>query len=219
MRDSLTITIDHIRRESSDVVTLYFARPFDFIAGQYISVYFDDLGVPEGKAYSLSSRPTDALASITVKDIGGPWSSRLCRMKAGDTLQISRAYGYFNPHTDAPLVGIAAGVGLSPVWSVLASDDDARHCLHFANTHDSHIPFRDELATLETRVTHYISRQADTMYHRGRMEIEHVVAQAEAEAHYLICGSMTFVRDIFHQLEQQGIARSHISTEVFFEHL
>ena len=218
MRDSLTVTIEKTRRESPEVTTLYFMRPFEFIAGQYISVYFDDVDVPEGKAYSLSSRPTDKLASITVKDVGGPFSSRLCSKKAGDTLHISKAYGHFNPNTTSPLVGIAAGVGLSPVWSILASNDDKRYALHYGNKTDKHISFHDELAELETRVTHYISRQADTLYKQGRMEIEHIVEEAEEDAHYLICGSVDFVRDIFRRLESNGISRKKISTEIFFEH-
>ncbi|NCU30949.1 hypothetical protein EOM57_04055 [Candidatus Saccharibacteria bacterium] len=218
MRDSLTVTIDHVRRESPEVVTLYFTRPFDFTAGQYISVYFDDVDIPEGKAYSLSSRPTDKLASITVKNVGGPFSSRLCSKKAGDTLAISHAYGHFNPHTKSPLVGIAAGVGLSPVWSILATNDHQKHTLHYSNKTDNHISFHDELAELETKVSHYISRQADTLYHYGRMEIEHIVKEAEDDAHYLICGSVDFVRDIFRQLEENGISRKKISTEIFFEH-
>lgn len=218
MRDSLNVTITGIRQESPDVSTLYFVRPFDFVAGQYISVYFDDLNVPEGKAYSLSSRPSDELASITIKDVGGPFSSRLCRLKAGDTLAISRAYGHFNPRTSRPLVGIAAGVGLSPVWSILASSDHHDHQLHYGNKTDSHIVYHDELAKLESSVTHYISRQATTMYQHGRMDIARITNRAEADAHYLICGSVDFVRDVFTKLEQSSVARSHISTEIFFEH-
>ena len=218
MRDSLAVTITKVRQESPEVTTLYFVRPFDFVAGQYISVYFDEVNVPEGKAYSLSSRPTDNLASITVKNVGGPFSSRLCSKKVGDSLHISKAYGHFNPNTQSSLVGIAAGVGLSPVWSIIASNDHSRHTLHYGNKTDKHISFHDELAQLETKVTHYISRQADTIYHRGRMEIEHIVEEAEEDAHYLICGSVDFVRDIFRQLESNGISRKKISTEIFFEH-
>lgn len=218
MRDSLTVTIDRVRHETSDVVTLYFVRPFNFTAGQYISVYFDDVDAPEGKAYSLSSKPTDKFASITVKNVGGEFSKRLCGKKAGDTLSISQAYGHFNPQTDAPLVGIAAGVGLSPVWSILAASDHNRHELHYGNKTDDDIVYRDELGELETRIAHYISRQVDTIHHYGRMEVDKIVTSAEANAHYLICGSVDFVRDIFRSLEQSGISRKKISTEIFFEH-
>ena len=38
MRDSLTVEIVRVRQENPEVTTLYFARPFDFMAGQYITV-------------------------------------------------------------------------------------------------------------------------------------------------------------------------------------
>lgn len=218
MRDSLTVRIERVRRETPDVMTLYFVRPFEFTAGQYISVYFDDLNVPEGKAYSLSSRPADDLSSITVKDVGGPFSSRLCSMKAGDSLCISHAYGHFNPNTDAPLVGIAAGVGLSPVWSILASNDNDRHALHYGNKTDDDIVYRTELAELKTSVSHHISQQPDTQHKHGRMSVEEVIESSLEEAHYLICGSVDFVRNIFRELEHGGINRKKISTEIFFEY-
>ena len=74
MRDSLGVEIVNVRQENPEVVTLYFARPFDFVAGQYITVYIPESDVKTGKAYSLSSRPFDELASITVKNVGGEFS-------------------------------------------------------------------------------------------------------------------------------------------------
>ena len=115
MRDSLTVEIVRVRQENPEVTTLYVARPFDFMAGQYITVFIEGSQVREGKAYSISSRPGEELMSITVKNVGGEFSSYLCSRHVGDTLQISRAYGDFNPQTERPLVGIAAGCGLSPI--------------------------------------------------------------------------------------------------------
>ena len=120
MRDSLTVEIVRVRQENPEVTTLYIARPFDFMAGQYITVFIEGSQVREGKAYSISSCPHEELMSITVKNVGGEFSSYLCSRQVGDTLQISRAYGDFNPQTEQPLVGIAAGCGLSPIWSILA---------------------------------------------------------------------------------------------------
>ena len=57
MRDSLTVEIVRVRQENPEVTTLYFARPFDFMAGQYITVFIEGSQVREGKAYSISSRP------------------------------------------------------------------------------------------------------------------------------------------------------------------
>lgn len=217
MRDSLNVTIAARRQETPDVATLYFARPFAFTAGQYISVYFDGSSAPEGKAYSLSSRPQDALASISVKDIGGEFSSRLCGLQPGDTMRISQAYGHFSPQVDTPLVGIAAGVGLSPVWSILAERNAACDQLYYGNKTEADIVYRDELAGLATDVHHHISRQPDTSYRRGRVDAAAIATTAHNEAHYLLCGSVTFVRDMFRALAGQGIGRERIATEIFFE--
>ena len=120
MRDSLTVEIVRVRQENPEVTTLYVVRPFDFMAGQYITVFIESSQVREGKAYSISSRPHEELMSITVKNVGGEFSSYLCSRQVGDKLQISPAYGDFNPQTERPLVGITAGCGLSPIWSILA---------------------------------------------------------------------------------------------------
>ena len=56
MRDSLTVEIVRVRQENPEVTTLYFARPFDFMAGQYITVFIEGSQVREGKAYSISWR-------------------------------------------------------------------------------------------------------------------------------------------------------------------
>ena len=95
MRDSLEVEIVRVRQENPEVKTLYFARPFDFTAGQYITVFIDGSSVREGKAYSISSTPDDDLMSITVKNVGGEFSSYLCSHNVGDKLQISHAYGDF----------------------------------------------------------------------------------------------------------------------------
>jgi ferredoxin-NADP reductase len=96
MCDSLAVEIVRVRQENPEVTTLYFARPFDFMAGQYITVFIEGSQVREGKAYSISSRPHEELMSITIKDVGGEFSSYLCSRQVGDKLQISPAWAFFN---------------------------------------------------------------------------------------------------------------------------
>lgn len=225
MNDRTKVVITNVKPETHDVVTLTFNRPFEFTAGQYISVYFDDLPWPEGKAYSLSSKPSDKNASITIKNIGGPYSSRLCEMKAGDTLDISQPYGHFNPQTSAPIVGISAGVGISPIWSVLNHEieqgrDDIR--LICSNKTPDDIVFRDGIADIvkKTKVRHHITRSEideDEIHKNGRINISEVIADIPREAKFLLCGSVDFVRSIWRQLIDHGISEKQISTETFFE--
>jgi hypothetical protein len=123
LMERYTATVTRVRRETPDTVTLYFTsdREFSYTAGQYITVFFPDSSTPEGKAYSLSSAPHETWLSITVKRVG-EYSTRLHALRAGDTFTISAAYGFFNPKTDQPLVGISAGCGLAPIWSIVKDE-------------------------------------------------------------------------------------------------
>lgn len=219
-----------VQRQSHDVVTLFFALldggVLDYTAGQYITVYFDNTSTPEGKAYSLSSAPGESLMSITVKKIG-EYSGLLHELSVGDTFVISDAYGHFNPLTAKPLVCIGAGVGIAPLWSVLKHEceHDVKRVaqLFYSNKTVEDVAFHDELSETVKRtnlaVYHHITRQSGipAHMHGGRIDIESCLQAAEEEAMFLVCGSVSFVRDMWKQLTTQGIAPERISTETFFE--
>lgn len=222
MRDSLMVTIEQTRVENPDVVTLYFTRPFEFVAGQYITVYIDGSAVREGKAYSLSSSPHEAMASITVKNVGGEYSSYLCSRQPGDTIAISKAYGHFNPHTTKPLVGITAGCGLSPIWSIMNDHSAAaqQKMLFFSHKTAQHGVFDQELERSPIDVTHFSTREPvkeEGSWRNGRFDVATIVEKAPAEGHYLVCGGISFVRDVWEKLTSCGVQADRISTETFFE--
>ena len=219
MRDSLTVEIVRVRQENSEVTTLYVVRPFDFMAGQYITVFIDGSQVREGKAYSISSRPHEELMSITVKNVGGEFSSYLCSRQVGDRLHISRAYGDFNPQTERPLVGIAAGCGLSPIWSILA-DAQQPTFLYLSQKSPEYMVFSGELAASNITVKKFSTRQQveeKDGWHNGRFEVAKIVSEVPSNAYFLVCGSLPFVRDVWQKLTTAGVNESHISTETFFE--
>ena len=224
-----TGTIQQVIQHTRDVTTLVFDAKgdaaFRYTAGQYITVIKPESRTPEGKAYSLSSWPGETHLSITVKDIGGEYSHYLCSRQAGDQLTFSAAYGYFNPLTDRPLVGIAAGVGISPVWSIIKSEyvrDPHRNIqLMYSNRTVDDIVFAADLAAYEVRypqlsLHHFVTRQATVSpkIHQGRIDLDMCINSA---AHYLVCGSVAFTRAMWQGLTARGIASKCIATEVFFE--
>ncbi len=219
MRDSLTVKIVRVRQENPEVTTLYFARPFDFTAGQYITVFVPGSSVRQGKAYSISSRPHQELMSITVKNVGGEFSTYLCSRRVGDELEISRAYGDFNPQTERPLVGIAAGCGLSPIWSVMADAPQATF-LYFSHKSPEYQVFAAELEGSKIAVKHFSTRQnveQKNGWYNGRFDVAKIVGEVPEDAHFLVCGSLSFVRDVWQKLTTCGVAEARISTETFFE--
>ena len=221
MRDSLNAEIVKIRQENSEVTTLYFERPFDFVAGQYITVFVPDSQIKAGKAYSLSSLPDEKLTSITVKNVGGEFSSYLCSRKVGDVIQISKAYGDFNPRTTRPLVGIAAGCGLGPIWSVLADKNSTQSTtLYFTHRSPEFTVFDEELERSDIIVHHFSTRQKvddKPGWTSGRFDIAKIVSEVSDDSHFLVCGSVDFVRDVWQKLVANGVNERYISTETFFE--
>jgi ring-1,2-phenylacetyl-CoA epoxidase subunit PaaE len=220
--------VTKVIRETADVVTLWLAdeqggHP-NFTAGQYVTVCFPDLGIPEGKAYSLSSIPGDQHLAITVKKIG-VYSSRLHELKVGDELLVSEPYGFLNPEFDTAIVAIAGGVGISPLLSIIRDtfehDSNRRIDLWYSNRTTNDIVFADILKDLSARhqnfrVQHFITqmKSAPKPYKLGRIDI--AKQKLPADSFYFVCGRESFVGDIWHALVAAGVAEEKIATETFY---
>ena len=124
MGNKLIATVVGVLKQTPDVLSINFlvnGKPLPAEAGQYISVYFDDTNVTEGKAYSLSSCPSDENSQITVKRVG-LFSNKICNLKVGDTFEISPPYGFFDAFINQPDIIIGLGVGISPLLSIIRKE-------------------------------------------------------------------------------------------------
>lgn len=229
----ITVSVHEILRETADIITLYLTLPVGklatYTAGQYITVYLPDLDVPEGKAYSLSSCPQESRLAISVKNVGGPYSTRLHQLKKGDVLLISRPYGHFCPEANVPLVLLAGGIGISPMWSIIKSDvvdkSNRQINLWYSNRTARDIAFKSKISLLEKEcdnftAQYYISREAIKQVenvHTGRIQAFCAAEAAPLNAVFMVCGTVPFVRSMWQQLRDAGIPRSRIMTETFFE--
>jgi len=224
------VIVRKIERHSADIVTVYFTLAdggvLAYEAGQYVTVYFQDTTTPEGKAYSLCTAPYESLMGITVKRIG-EYSGRLHDLKVGDAFDISSAYGFFNPGHSRPLVCLAAGVGISPIWSVLKSEllRDASLSVHlfYSNKRAAEIPhgkvINQLVASRESfKASYHVTGEATVpgAMRQGRIVLDECVGAVE-DACYLVCGSVEFVTAMVRGLVVRGVEQTRISTETFFE--
>lgn len=220
--------IENRVENTSDVVTIYFTvdgRSLAYEAGQYITVYFDETDVKTGKAYSISSAPGSKYSSITVKRIG-LFSGLIWKLKPGDEISISNPYGFFGATSIKPIVAIAAGVGVSPIWSIiqheLASGVNKSIRLLYSNKTDEDIIFRrsiEELSALKSCFEHefFVTRQSDTNNIPRRLAATDIIQTGSLENQYYVCGSQDFVSSIWRQLIDAGLPEDSIATETFFE--
>ena len=96
-------------------------KEIQFKAGQYIDIRIP--GTQESRSYSMANTPSvnDRLEFILKIFPGGRFSSRLNDSFVGSPLEVSGPYGscVLRENSDAQIVLIGGGSGMSPLWSML----------------------------------------------------------------------------------------------------
>ena len=238
------------KEKESDVITSFYLEPEDgmkppsFKAGQYITVRFPSpCGHTTMRNYSLSDKPHQNYLRISVKREEGAqtpegYVSNLLhkQIEVGSILEIAPPCGEFvlNPkNNERLLVFIAAGVGITPILSMLMTAletmPERNIVLIHANMHESNQAFRsviDNLALQHSNLkTHYcysdsapkgvIRCPADNVS-EGFVDaalIKSVTAGCNAD--YYFCGPKQFMANIYQVLHSWNVPASQINFEFF----
>jgi ferredoxin-NADP reductase/MOSC domain-containing protein YiiM len=229
-------------QKESDSVTSLILEPVDgqplpvFQAGQFVVLR---LLVDPGKSavlrsYSLSDLPSADHFRISVKnELNGIGSSFLCdRAREGDVLDVSAPRGSFTLRSGQnPVVLLSAGVGATPVMSMLhslAAEESRREIwwIYGARNRAEH-PFADESRSLLKQLSRgrgYIvySRPAaidqvgadfDVFGHIDTALLEKIgVAQ---NSDFYLCGPTSFLENMRDGLQSWGVPAGNTHSEVF----
>lgn len=227
------------RRESADVTSFLFeARDGGdlprFEAGQHLPIELPDpeTGAVIRRTYSLSGPATAPRYRISVKrEPGGLASTYLHdRINVGDVINAGRPAGDFVlPKGDGPVVLISAGVGITPMVSMLhalAQAEPSRDTIFLHGAADlEHLALADEVTRLagaadHVRVHTAFSRPgavpSGSNFHVGRIDgalLDHLDIDPRAEV--MICGPVDFMAAIQAALISRGIAPERLHTESF----
>ena len=120
------LRVARIKEESHNIRSIYL-EPADgaglpvFQAGQHLPLRFNIAGEMHIRTYSLSSAPSDDFFRISVKREGLVSSHLHEQVRVGDLLEARAPQGHFTvaPNERRPLVLLAAGVGITPLLSML----------------------------------------------------------------------------------------------------
>lgn len=120
------LRVAKIEAESKSIRSIYL-EPDDgaglpvFLAGQHLPLRFTLDGEVHIRTYSLSSAPSDGFYRISVKREGLISSHLHEQIRVGDVLEARAPQGHFTvaPLEHRPLVLLAAGVGITPLLSML----------------------------------------------------------------------------------------------------
>ncbi|MET8981820.1 globin domain-containing protein [Streptomyces sp. NPDC004539] len=217
------LTIAERREETPDVVSLTLKDPRGtFLPGQFVSVRVQ---LPDGahqiRQYSLSRGPAHPDWRITVKRVHDPLrpdgevSNRLhTHARPGDTLTVSAPYGTLTlPDGDTPLLLASAGIGTTPMLSMLDHLATVRSRREITVVHADRTPathaHRTELLALVEQLPNATLHLA---YDR-HADLDAVALPPDVTA--LLCGPLPFLRMVRAGLLRKGVPADAIHYELF----
>ncbi|MFE9929078.1 globin domain-containing protein [Streptomyces sp. NPDC005533] len=231
-------TVTDRTEETADCATFRLA-PADggpapaFKPGQYVSVQVE---LPDGarqiRQYSLSSPPGSPIRAITVKRVrgraaagpDGEVSHHLhARVRTGDTLRVSAPYGdLVLRDSTAPVLLASAGIGCTPMLSMLEHLADTGHGAPVTVLHADRSPADHPLRADHRALTHKLAEASARFWYEeaaepgdgeGRMDLSAVAVAPGTHAY--LCGPLPFMRAVREQLIAKGVPARDIHYEVF----
>ena len=228
--------------KESDNVTSFVLAPIDgqplplCQAGQFVVLrLLVDAGKPPVlRSYSLSDLPAADHFRISIKnELNGVGSSFLCdRAREGDLLDVSAPRGSFTLRPgQSPVVLLSAGVGATPVMSMLhslAAETSQREVwwIYGARNRVDH-PFAEESRSLLKQ----LSRGRGYVVYSRPAATDQVGADFDARGHidtallerigvsqgsdFYLCGPSSFLQDMRDGLRNWGVLAGNVHTEIF----
>jgi ferredoxin-NADP reductase len=185
----------------------------------------------EEHPFSIASSPSpDGLISLTIKKIGD-FTSTIGRIEPGDVAIVHGPFGRFSHvfhSTDDDLVFVAAGIGITPLMSMLRYMRDRqvsrRVLLVYANRGAADIVFRSELQSIESggfpalKTIHILSRPPEECVGpTGRLDIECLrsLSGGFSGKAFFICCPPTMASGLIRGLRNAGVRPGRIHTDYF----
>ncbi|MCG8490201.1 MAG: pyridoxamine 5'-phosphate oxidase family protein [Sneathiellales bacterium] len=232
--------------EESTTITSFYLKPLEgralvpFKPGQFLP-----LQVPAGESgealvrtYTLSSSPLDESYRISVKKEGVVSTYLHEKIRTGDRLfaRSPRGRFYLNTTEDRPAFLIAAGVGITPMMSMLRTALQegyrTRHMRPITLVHGARCSqaraFYQEISAL-VKSSNGTVRFASLLTYPAEEEIPGIHYQAQGRvnkevllelipnksADYYLCGPEEFMQEIYNHLRALGVPDQDIHAESF----
>lgn len=228
--DSVAVTFD-VPDELSET--------FAYLPGQHVTVRVFIDGEDVRRSYSICANANSGKLRVGIKRLpGGAFSTYATSdLKAGDVLEVMAPVGDFtieiDPESPRRAVAIAAGSGITPVISLIAtsleSEPLANWSLLFGNRTANSIMFLEELEGLKDRygsrfqLFHLLSREgSDVPLLSGRIDEDKIrtihdrlLGDTPVDDWYL-CGPYEVVMMATETLDGLGVPEDRIHDELFF---
>lgn len=239
------LVIKRVTPEAAGAVAVSFAIPPDlreiygFTPGQFLTLKATIGGEAVRRSYSICSSTQRLVAEhdieVGIKPVeGGVFSNWATQLQAGDTLEVMPPEGRFTPRLTGAVhrVGWAAGSGITPLLSIIAStlagESNSTFTLVYCNQRTDSILFNEALQDLKDRyparltLIHLLSRQAqEVALFNGRLDAAKVsellatlIPPASIDETF-VCGPEAMIGGCEQALLAAGVPRERIHAERF----
>jgi ring-1,2-phenylacetyl-CoA epoxidase subunit PaaE len=237
------LRVAEVETLTDDAVALTFDVPeeleevFRFTPGQHVALVRRDHADAVRRNYSVCS-PVGGSLRVAVKLLPeGVFSSYVhSGLHLGDELDVLPPAGHFtvrlDPTRSRSCAAIAAGSGITPVLSILASvlafEPHSTCTLIYGNRTTGSIMFVEELEDLKDRyperfqMIHVLSREAQPVpLAEGRIDerklelLLHTLLPPDGIDEWFVCGPYSMVETVRATLRGRGVAAASIHTELF----
>jgi ferredoxin-NADP reductase len=217
-----------------------------FLPGQFLTFRLD---LPTGEAseqiircYSLSDAPRPDAYRVSIKRVPAPSGSDYPpgrssgyfhdHVAVGSQLQVRSPAGHFHiDRSDAPVVLIAGGIGITPMLSMLnwclAEQPGREIWLFFGVRHGREMVMKSHLEALDAAHPNFHLRLCFSdpqpedeagrdFHHRGRVDVSLLRTQLPLKPyHFYICGPTPMMASLVSALEDWGVPDARIHFEAF----
>lgn len=231
------------KRAESELVKSFVFAPVDgqpvsdYLPGQYLGIKVQPINgeYQEIRQYSLSDKPNGSTYRISVKreaiGVPGVVSNHL-----HDALQVNDEVELFAPAGDffftdhqRPVAAISAGVGLTPMISMLETLADKNYqpsvvYLHACENQEQHsfgrrVKELSECLNLTQHTWYNADHSDEESIHHGLMDLNFVKDDLPLdEGDFYLCGPTGFMQFAKQQLVTLGVTEDRIHYEVFGPH-
>jgi ring-1,2-phenylacetyl-CoA epoxidase subunit PaaE len=240
------LQVSNITPEAAGAVAITLQVPhnlqsgFNFKAGQFLTLRATIDGHDVRRSYSISSSENSYVQNGTlevgIRPVqGGVFSNwAATQLKVGDELRVMPADGRFIVQRPRAIhrVGFAAGSGITPILSILATtleqQAESKFTLVYGNRRMDSVMFNEALQDLKDRypdrltLIHVLSRQAQEVpLLEGRIdeakvkEIVNSLLPAASMDEVFICGPEAMIEATEKALLEVGVPARNIRTERF----
>ena len=246
-----TFVVDR-KEPESETITSFYLSPEDraplprFLPGQFLPLRLDIPGQykPAVRTYSLSDSPRRDYYRLTIKrepappdrpDLYPGVSSNYFHDEVGPGSKLlaksPRGRFFLDPHGDTPVVLLSAGVGLTPLISMLnaivdAGSDRPTWFMHGSRNSREHVMgahvrgVAEEHGNIQVHIRYSRPLAKDTVGSdyddQGYVDIElvkHLLPSKDFD--FYLCGPVPFMKSLFEGLLAWGVSESRIHYEFF----